>query len=221
MNEKYLAELFGAFAGDGWMTQGKSSISLFITGNPKDEINYYETRIHFLFHQTFNFDIQPRNFKYWKTYGIYTGKKSIINEFIKHDFPIGEKSSRVKVPKKILLNPKLHKSFLRGLFDTDGCIAFRKSYNKNASIWQKKVRHRPAVFITTISKLLAEQITVMFEKLQLPFSIRIESPRNGYKTSYRILLEGKANTKKFFNVIKPMNKKHTDKFETWLSQGFY
>ena len=33
---KYLAELLGAFAGDGWMSKGNSGISLFITGKPKN-----------------------------------------------------------------------------------------------------------------------------------------------------------------------------------------
>ena len=45
----YFSELLGAFAGDGWMSKSKNSIALFITGNPKDEKEYYNKRIKFLF----------------------------------------------------------------------------------------------------------------------------------------------------------------------------
>ena len=64
MHLNYFSELLGAFAGDGWMSQNNNSIALFITGNPKDEKEYYNKRIKFLFQKVFAIELKPRDFKY-------------------------------------------------------------------------------------------------------------------------------------------------------------
>ena len=135
--------------------------------------------------------------------------------------PIGEKSHKVKVPTKILNNKKLYISFLRGLFDTDGCIHFEKSYNKNASKWQKEKHHIPKVAITTVSKELSNQTAQMFQTIGLKFSVRTIKPYKNNSEAYRIESKGKKRVKTFFSKIKPKNSRHIKKFEKWLSQGFY
>ncbi len=218
---KYFAELLGAFAGDGWMSKGNSGISLFISGNPTDEKEYYNKRIKFLFKKTFHIDVFPRDFSYWGTYGICVGKKEVTKQFILSKMPVGKKCNIVKVPKSIISNPKMHTSFIRGLFDTDGCIYFKKSYNKNASRWQKQTRHRPTVIFSTVSINLAKKVRQMLLLQNLNFGIRTNKPSNGNYNSYELRLEGKENTKRFFALVKPENKRHLNKFKQWLTQGFY
>ena len=219
--DKYFAELLGAFAGDGWMSKGKSSTSLFITGNTKDEKQDYDERISFLFQKVFDKKVNPRNYPYWRTYGIYVSEKRIIDAFVGTGMPVGEKSMRVKVPELILSDKMLMQSFLRGLFDTDGCICFSKSYNKNASKWQKSCRHIPEVFISTISKQLAEQTSLIFQSINLQPTTRIIKSSRGYKPSYRIYIRSKSKTKQFFKIVQPKNQKHLDRFNQWHTQGFY
>jgi hypothetical protein len=96
--DKYFAELLGAFAGDGWMSRGNSGISLFITGHPIDEKEYYDKRIKFLFKKVFGVEVSPRHFPYWGTYGICVGKREIIGEFINAGMAVGRKASSVAVP---------------------------------------------------------------------------------------------------------------------------
>jgi len=221
MTSKHFAELLGAFAGDGWMSKSNKSIALFITGNPKDEQDYYNERICFLFQKVFSTTLVPRHFSYWGVYGIYTGKRDIITKFVEAEMPIGKKCYSVRVPKQILKDKKLYPYFLRGLFDTDGCTSFGKSYNKNASKWQKKNHHIPRVSITTVSKNLAEDIRTMFNLIDLKLSISTIKPYKNNNESYCVYFDGKKRTKSFFKIIKPKNKRHLDKFEKWLSQGFY
>ncbi len=196
MMSNYFAELLGAFVGDGWMSKTNSGISLFITGNPKDEKEYYK-RIISLFKKEFLVVLEPRDFKYWGTYGIYTGRKEIIHKFIEAGMPVGNKSICVKVPMEIKNNKELYIAFLRGLFDTDGCISFSKSYNKNASKWQKEKRHIPRVSITTISKDLAQEVNSMFNNINLNFKIRIQKAYKKIKLVLYYIMMVKKELKNF------------------------
>jgi intein/homing endonuclease len=220
MNQ-YFAELIGAFVGDGWMSKTNSGTSLFISGNPKDEKPYYDERIKFLFNKIFKIEIKPRHFEYWGTYGCYVGKKEVISKFVNAGLPIGSKSIIVKVPNQIIKNKKLYKPFIRGLFDTDGSIYFSKSYNKNASKWQKEKHHIPIAAISTSSEKLAKDTLKMLKSLKFKYSYRICKSKKGYHPSHKLEIEGTKNVKLFFKQIKPKNKKHNDKFEEWLTQGFY
>jgi hypothetical protein len=219
--DKYFAELAGAFAGDGWISKGNKGLTLFISGNPKDEKPYYK-RIRFLFKKIFQITVNPRPFPYWGTFGVMVCKKEIINSFFSIGFNCGKKALTVKVPNKIQKNKKLFSYFIRGLFDTDGCIYFQKSYNKNASIWQKSVRHIPTVFFTSMSKELIDSTYKMNKALGLEFRYdKPTVPRYSKSFCYRIRLQGKKKVKRFFRIVKPKSKKHLDKFNFWITQGFY
>jgi len=219
---KEFSELIGAFVGDGWISQGNTGKTLVISGSPKDEKEYYE-RIRYLFEMVFEAEVRPRHFEYWKTFGIMVCKKNIINEFIKVGLPVGHKSSIVDAPKQIIDNSFLHIPFIRGFFDTDGCIYFKKSYNFNASKWQKSCRHRPVILLCSTSKRLIDSLDAMLRLID--FKFRHEKPqlpgKRSKHTAYRLTLEGKKNAERFFDIIKPKNLKHINKFNLWLKQGFY
>jgi intein/homing endonuclease len=150
------AELYGAFAGDGWIGRGSGGLSLFITGNPADEKDYYWKRIRPLFKETTGLVVMPRAFEYWGTFGVMVCRREIIEKFLSVSAPIGKKARIITVPDFALSDSGLFVAFSRGLFDTDGCISFHKSYNKNASVWQKTNRHRPRIFFSTVSYSLAK-----------------------------------------------------------------
>jgi len=215
------AELAGAFSGDGWISKSNYKYSLFITGNPKDEKEYYE-RIRFLFSKNFSVEVIPRPFPYWKTFGICIGNQEVISKFIELGLPVGKKSHIIDVPNSLRNNLKLEIAYLRGLFDTDGCIYFQKSYNKNASKWQKSVRHKPVILFVSMSRNLMDSISKILTKLEIHF--REEKPyvpRYSKTPLYRLRLEGKRNIKYFFEKVEPGNLKHINKFKKWLRQGFY
>lgn len=219
--DEYFAELLGAFTGDGWMSKGSGGISLFITGNPKNEKDYYCKRIKYLFKKTFGICVSPREFPYWATYGICIGKRGVMTRFISAGMNVGRKASTVQVPSQIISCPKYYAHFVRGLFDTDGCISFKKSYNKNASRWQKQNKHRPIITIKTVSKDLAFQVQEMLSLLGIDFALSKKPPFNGKHCSFELRIESKTAARRFFSIIKPKNSKHLNKFKAWLSQGFY
>jgi intein/homing endonuclease len=220
--ENNLAELAGAFAGDGWISRGNSGSTLFISGNPKDERNYYDNRIVPLLNETFKVKIRAREFRYWGTYGILTCNKNVLESFLKLGFTTGKKAFCVKVPDCIKENNALHKHFIRGLFDTDGCIYFQRSYGDSSSMWQKKYRHRPVVSISTISLCLYEELCSMLNSLGFKFYKK--KPHKG-KTNknlvYTLKVESKENVKKWFSEIKPANEKHLNRFNKWLEKGYF
>jgi intein/homing endonuclease len=168
---QHFAELIGAFTGDGWISKGNGGLTLFISGNPKDEKEYYK-RIKYLFKKVFSVKAVPRDFPYWGTFGVLICKKDVIASFTNLGFPIGKKSLTVKVPKQIEENTDLFPYFIRDLFDTDGCIYFQKSYNKNASKWQKSCKHKPAVLFTSMSKDLIDSVIAMSKVLGFNFRMK-------------------------------------------------
>ncbi len=71
--------------------------------------------------------------------------KTMVEDLYKYNI-FDRKTGKEKYPK--LLNNELFPHFLRGFFDGDGCITFKKD-NKNK---------RPVVFIDCSSKIFLEQI---------------------------------------------------------------
>ncbi len=212
------AEIMGAFVGDGWISKS-TGYTLVISGDPKKEVSYYE-RLASLFNFCFNLNLTPRNFYYWGTYGIMVTRKAIICEFLDKGFNIGKKAHIVRVPSVILNNRKYWIPFIRGYFDTDGCIYFQKSYNSNASVWQKANKHRSLIEFTTVSKNLADEVYFILSKLG--FNFMKKKPYIQDKSAvYKLRLDSKSGVIRFFELICPSNEKHIKKFKYWLDKGFY
>lgn len=64
MHSKEFVELLGAFTGDGWISKNKKrGLTLVISGNPKDEKEYYQW-LAGLWEAEFANTIKPRAFSY-------------------------------------------------------------------------------------------------------------------------------------------------------------
>ena len=82
--------------------------------------------------------------------------------------------------------------FIRGFFDTDGCL----SYNKREKRWK-------ALFCTT-SKKLANQISLMLSELDIQNNTTVKSRSHiGEKTVYDVFLY-KSSIDRFINLVKPL-----------------
>jgi len=222
MHSKEFVELLGAFTGDGWISKNKKGgRTLVISGNPKDEKEYYQW-LAGLWEKEFAKKIKPRDFSYWETFGIMCCTSEIVKRFEKAGMTVGKKAAVCKVPKDILNNKKLYTPFIRGLFDTDGSTFFKKSYNKNASKWQKSNKHIPTIQIASVSPSLIKSIRKMLLVFGFKFPLSKYVPKNkNWNTMYYLRLSGKKNAVRFFECIKPKNARHLIKFEKWLTKGFY
>ncbi len=121
-----LAEICGIHAGDGYLRNKDHKGEWDISGNIEEK-DYYDKHMIPLFNKTFNLNIKGKFFPSRNTYGFVIRNKKVIK--FAHEilgFPYGNKTLKIKVPKFIFKDKFLIRSFLRGYFDTDGCISFDK-----------------------------------------------------------------------------------------------
>jgi len=203
MHSREFAELAGAFTGDGWISKNrKGGTTLVISGNPKDEKEYYK-RIAKLWKKEFGKEMKPREFHYWKTHGIMCCNPEIIDKFERAGLKVSRKAAVCKVPKEIIKNKESHLPFIRGLFDTDGSIFFGKSHNKNASRWQKEKHHIPTVQFASVSLSLINTLKRMLEGQKFNFPLYKYTPKKE-KAEHDILSahDRKKECNKIFQNIK-------------------
>ena len=124
-----LAEICGIHAGDGYLRCREGNKGEVQICGHLEEQRYYDNHVIPLFNNFFSLDIKGKIFSS-ETYGFVCYNKIIRDALLELGFPSGKKSNYVKIP-EIILNSKnkvLFCRFLRGIFDTDGNLSFRKSY---------------------------------------------------------------------------------------------
>lgn len=98
-------------------------------------------------------------------------------------------------------------SFLRGLFDTDGCIRFEKN--------RTKYRYYPRIEFGFASQPLTEDLKVLFCELGFKWHAWQSKFKSGI--SFRISLAGFKNLDKWTKEVKPSNSKHMKRIEEGLA----
>ena len=116
--------------------------------------------------------------------------------------PLGKKVD-FRIPSEITKNDGLSKSFLRGYFDTDGCLYLEKKYG----------RLYPRVEFSSISESFTRQLETMLTGLGFRFHCyKLMRGNLGWRDIHRIIIRGKPMTIKWFTEIKPKNPKHIKKY---------
>lgn len=134
--------------GDGCLSNYNNKYVIYISGNKKYDFEYHQNTIK-LFKDLFNKDVKINFRKNENTLFIRFSDKEIFNYFVDHEFPIGKKYNNLQIP-FILNNVKYFNCFVRGLFDTDGCIILTKQH--------KKFKYYPRIEITSKSKIFLDNI---------------------------------------------------------------
>ena len=117
-----IAELTGVILGDGHIHTKSNKIT--ITGSLED-LQYYKEMIIPLFRMYFKGKIHLKRRKDKNSYYFWIEDKATLNLFLKIGLKRGHKKN-AGIPKIIKYNNNLIVYFLRGLFDTDGCLKFSK-----------------------------------------------------------------------------------------------
>lgn len=215
-----LSEVCGIHAGDGYLRMRGSKGELDISGH-LEEKEYYDEHVVPLFNKVFNLNLKGRKFSRG-TYGFVVYNKKIAEFFNELGFPFGKKSTIVKVPEKILDSKShvLYARFLRGLFDTDGHLGFKKSYGKYI-LFKRTRHHYPLINLTTVSKLLARNISFILKEIGIKHFIYSYQPkdlRDNYK--YVVIISGKDRLDKWINQISIKNPVKLSRFLVWKKFGF-
>ena len=155
-----LAYLCGVLSGDGCISinNKKQDYAILLVGNPKDEIEFYDSIIVPIFKKLFGIQIYPRITDHKTAYMTPIHSKALVEFFIKiFDFPIGKKYAKLKIPSIIKSDQKFVISFIRGLADTDFCISLKRR--------NKQHGHYPVINCVSKSRTLIEELSKELAKL--------------------------------------------------------
>ncbi|MFH1682260.1 MAG: LAGLIDADG family homing endonuclease, partial [Candidatus Woesearchaeota archaeon] len=169
MNQKMnveIAEILGAFIGDGWIEKRKKGV--YIMGNKIEDREYYDKFLAPSFSKVF-LGVIPKEFKSWKVYGIACYKKEVIEKFVSMGFNPGRKATTVIIPPQIIetKDKEIFKAILRGIFDADGCFWCERSRAPTSSIWKRTYHSHPEFQIGSCSNKLLEQIHSLLKEFDI------------------------------------------------------
>lgn len=203
-----IAELLGMHVGDGTLYRTQRGLVWELRGN-LDEKEYYTDNVVPLLKFIFKKDFVPKFRSGGKNgcFGIQTSDKDVTSLFLTFGFLPGKKTKTVTMPEYIRnADKQIRFAFIRGLFDTDGCLRFER---KN-----KDTNHKyPRLEFSTSSKQLCEDLFVMLNELGF-------KPHRWGKKEFKVSLCGKSNLEQFMKDTAPKNTKHLNKHLSWRKQGY-
>lgn len=220
-----IAEICGIHAGDGYLRNDGEHVELDISGHMNEDKSYYDEHVAPLFCNTFRIKLFPKSFLARRTYGFVIGKRKIVRYF--HEFlgfPYGTKTYTVRVPQVIIQSrdKTIYARFMRGLFDTDGSLTFRKTYGTYKNITFKRTHHTyPRIILSTVSEGLAFDVKRMLNFLGIQYRVDVRiSPKENEADIFRLWICGKSMLKKWMEKIGFKNPVQTTRYEIWKKFGF-
>ena len=197
-----LCEFIGAFIGDGFTGRYGSIYVTQITGHKILDRNYFTNKL-----QTILKNINPNSNPIIRIMDRDNSIRLTINSKEFHvllngrfKLPKGKKSYLVKMPEEIIKsgNYKLINSCLRGIFDTDGCVAFdrRDAYSKP--------------YIRIVLQMMSKELINQIYGLLLRQGINPTITKEGRV----IQINGAENCKRFVEKIGFSNSRHLNKLKS-------
>ena len=199
-NKEKLAELMGILIGDGHL----SEYQVGITTNSKTDMGhalFTKSLIEELFGISVNLKIKKGE----NTVNILAYSRNLVLLLNRNGMPIGNKiKNNVSIPSWILKNNLHQKAFIRGLFDTDGCV-----YIDTHKIRGKSYKHYGWT-ITSYADKLKDGVIEVLKHLEF-------NPTNK-KTQKSIFLRRQKEVASYFREIGTNNPKHLGRFNAKLEE---
>ena len=210
-----IAYICGVLVGDGsiYTRKIKNDYIIKCVGNPKDEKQFYFKVIGPFFKRIFGFTPKMKLHDSGTTFGFVIYSKSLFT-FLTRVVGLleGKKDERLKIP-KILNQKKWLIPFIRGVFDTDGCISFKKRY--------KQKPYYPVITLSSKSKRLIIQISEFLKSCGFmvveiyDYKLNDLRIKKKYTIINRIELNGMKNLKLWCSKICFFSPKHKKKIKKW------
>ena len=219
-NEK-TAEIVGLCFGDGSLTRrhsgkNKGKLRFQMRGHITEDREHYDSHIKPLIDEIIG-TIPTTIYKGKKPYyGISTESSTICNYLVSLGVPIGIKKE-LKVPEWILEKKEFISGFLRGFFDTDGCIFCQKSYNTKNNL------HRLVkIIFGSISSKLISAVHSLLKRVEIKSVVKnpILHKEKNWNSLHILRIESNKDVERWFEIIGSNNPKHATKFEVWKQFGF-
>lgn len=194
-----LAEFFGVLTGDGFMNEYKTRQAYLveISGNKLKDWDYLRNFVTKLSQTLFNLTPKFIIRKNVNTILIAIRSKGIYYFLRDCGFPSGEKGEII-APNWIKENPILYRSFIRGLFDTDGCLCLKN----------KEGKKYPVIGIASKSKSLLVPTQEFLRNLGISSYL----DNNRLTNVYKLQISGKRNINLFFDIIGSNNMRNQLKY---------
>lgn len=196
-----LAEEIGMQFGDGFLSSKRYDYRL--KGNPYDEKEYYLNYIKPLFKKLYNLDINLK--EYNKSYGFEVSSKALW-EFKTKVLNIKTSPKyEIRIPEALKVNNKeILTAFIRGLFDTDGCVSFKTKYGYE--------KYYPSIEIALTSKKLIKEVAEIIKMFGFNPSVCFNE-RYG-----RICIYGISAFKRYEELIGWSSQKNLNKVKDWKNK---
>ena len=211
--DPFTAELCGIILGDGSMHKTQNRIT--ISGS-SDDIHYFKLHVIPLFKRCFPV-VHPRiiRLKTANALNLEIQNVTIFQFFLQtFGFKRGPKNN-ARIPEVILADPSLRPHFLRGLFDTDGCLKFSKQARDYSYYPRIKFGLAESPLIHELQGLLSNMKFIASKHSRL---------NHGYQTTRDLVsyeISGMKALERWFNEIKPANPVHIAKYVFWKRYGFH
>jgi len=214
------AEFVGLHFGDGSLIwrKGTNRLRFQLRGDATTDRDHYEKFVIPLCNELIGVPIlgRPVNTVFDKNrncFGVYLESAKLNDFFEELGVPIGVKGE-LSIPQWIKSNSDFSKAFIRGMFDTDGGMFFRR--NNTAKSRLQKVIHAN---ICSTSKVLIQEISNHLSEFQIKHYLIIRKKSNGEKNAY-LIDTYKPHVEKFMTIIGSHNPKHISKYRIWQKYGF-
>ena len=198
-----LAEFLGICFGDGCLSVNTNKHDYFIqiVANSINEFEYLRFHVSLLIEKLFGLKIEVRK-QITNTIVLSKRSKQLIELLNGYGMPIGKKY-KLNIPDCIINSNELSLAFVRGLFDTDGTLTFKRTYY-------------PAISISSRCKeFLAEVRNILLKNnFRIGKVIEEYTVLNNRKfIKYRIFLYGRYNLERWFSIIGTNNPKNVSKYK--------
>lgn len=191
-----VAELLGIMLGDGCLSRSANKYTIYISGHKQDDYDYHLKNTCNLFWDIFDKKTKIGFRKDQNTLFIKFSDKTIFQQFEVMGVPVGKKYNSLKIP-SMVNQERLLFSFVRGLFDTDGCVVLSKQH--------RDVPYYPRMEITSKSEGFLSDILGRLQHAGFYGSVRFQG------TGYRLEIPGFHNLEKWMETIGSNNPKHLNK----------
>ena len=213
-----LAYLTGILAGDGNIhIRNKRKYAIKCVGHPQDEQDFYYDIIGPIFNKLFGIILKLKYHDKSTTFGFVLNSKEIVNFFIDIGLPSGRKDN-IRIPRKLKVSERLIINFIRGIFDTDGCITFKKRYRKEP--------YYPVIIFSSKSKKITKEIACYLKRFKFKiveiydYKVKDKRIKRGYTIINRIELNGRKNLELWMKTIGFWSPKHLEKIKKIARGGF-
>lgn len=193
-HSEQLAECIGALAGDGHL----SNYQVMLTTNALTD------RQHALFFQElirnlFGVESSLKKKRGQHAINVVVSSKSLVKFLHSQGLPIGNKlKNNLAIPPWVLSNKKYQKAFIRGLFDTDGCV-YLDIHRRQDTIYK-----HIGWAITSHAPLLVQGIIAVLRGLSFSPSYRV--------TQRSVYLRRQEEIARYFSEIGTSNQKHYQRY---------